>query len=662
MRVKFCSQTFIDGQDGNHCGLTASGQASCSSRFAIKLTVALTTFFLALQMNSTSALAQPVSDAADHISQLNTLGHWLTLAVLTTVLGVTVWLLQPKSLDTGEKTDDRFSRVAMDNLPQGLIMFDADENIVVVNRAILDMYSLSGDVVRPGCSFIDYLKHRAETGLLVRDPHEYHAEIVSRISEGSVHATTGQTSDGRTVAIVEKGLKGGGWIVTHEDISERTRLESQLSFLARHDDLTKLPNRTALRERVQDVLQERRADDYGFALHMLDLDRFKLINDTLGHPIGDLLLKDVAQRLSNVVRDGDVVARLGGDEFVVLQVLHRDEYEAEVLAQRLIGALEEPFNLAGHDCGIGTSIGIALSPRDGTDFDQLLKNADLALYRSKEDGRGTYHFFEPELDERMRTRRRLEIELRQAIDAEQFEVHYQPLYNLSANKICAFEALIRWNKPEEGLVPPTEFIPLAEETGLIIRIGEWVLHTACRQAVKWPSNIGIAVNVSASQLKQGGFLETVKDALEQSGLEPERLELEITETVLLDSGSHASETLPKLRDLGVKLALDDFGTGYSSLSTLREHPFDKVKIDRSFVKDIQSGGDEAATIVRTIVNLSQSMGLMTTAEGVEDPEQLALVSEMGCTEAQGYHISKPRPVSELQELVQTSRKKGGLAA
>lgn len=660
--MKFYFQTLTSGQGCADRGFYEAGTVPHPSRFVIKLAVALTTFFLAIHINSTSALAQSVRHAADQVSILNSPGNWFALAALTIVLGITVWLLQPQSSGATRSTEDRFSRVAMDNLPQGLIMFDADENIVVVNRALLDMYELSDEVVQPGCSFIDYLKHRAETGLLIRDPYEYHTEIVSRISESSVYTTTGRTSDGRTVAIVEKGLKGGGWIVTHEDISERTRLESQLSFLARHDDLTKLPNRAALRERVQDVLQERRADDCGFALHMLDLDRFKLINDTLGHPVGDLLLKDVAQRLTQVVRDGDVVARLGGDEFVVLQVLHRDDHEAEVLAQRLIDALVAPFTIAGHDCGIGTSVGIAMSPRDGADFDQLMKSADLALYRSKEDGRGTYHFFEPELDERMRARRRMEIELRQALNAEQFEVHYQPLYNLAANKICAFEALIRWNKPEQGLVPPTEFIPLAEETGLIVKIGEWVLHTACRQAVKWPSNIGIAVNVSASQLKQGGFLETVKEALDQSGLEPGRLELEITETVLLDSGSYASETLPKLRDLGVKLALDDFGTGYSSLSTLREHPFDKVKIDRSFVKDIQSSGDEAATIVRTIISLSQSMGLMTTAEGVEDPEQLALVSEMGCTEAQGYHISKPRPVSELNELVQASRKKGGLAA
>ena len=531
-------------------------------------------------------------------------------------------------------------------------MFDADERIVVVNRALLDMYELSEDVVAPGVSFIEYLEHRASTGLLLRDPYSYREEIVSRISENSIHSTTGRTADGRSVSIVEKGLPGGGWIVTHEDISERARLESELSFMARHDTLTKLPNRACLRERVQEILQERRVDDHGWAIHMLDLDRFKLINDTLGHPIGDRLLKKVARRLTDAVREDDVVARLGGDEFVVLQALQQDEYDAETLARRLVKALEAPFNIAGHECRIGTSIGIALAPKDGRDFDELLKSADLALYRSKDEGRGTYHFFEPALDERMRAKRRMEIEMRKALAAQEFELYYQPLVNLEADKICTFEALLRWNKEGFGQIQPADFIPLAEETGLIVDIGEWVLETACLEAMAWPNSIGVAVNVSAVQFRNEGFYETVKNALERSGLEPSRLELEITESVLIDDDSYASDILPKLRQLGVRLALDDFGTGYSSLSTLRQHKFHKIKIDRSFVKDIQSSDAEADTIVRTIINLGLSMGLTTTAEGVENVRQVSQVREMGCTEIQGYLISTPRPASELNGLIE----------
>ena len=373
-------------------------------------------------------------------------------------------------------------------------------------------------------------------------------------------------------------MPGGGWVTTHDDITEIRRIESRIVHMAHHDLLTDLPNRALLSERLEQALVGARQGNSLWAVLMLDLDRFKEVNDSMGHATGDVLLQQVAERLMGCVRETDTVARLGGDEFAILQSLPDSAVEAESLARRIVDVLGAPFDLDGHPASIGASIGIAVAPQDGTDAAHLLRNADLALYQAKNMGGGTHHFFEPALDESMQARHGLERSLRGALVADEFELHYQPLVNLERNEICGFEALLRWNRPE-GRMAPLDFIPLAEETGLIIPIGDWVLRQACREAKTWPPHIKLAVNVSPAQFRHRGFVQTVLHALAASGLPAERLELEVTESLVLEDADGAFVTLQQLHELGVRIALDDFGTGYSSLTNLRKFPFDKIKID-----------------------------------------------------------------------------------
>jgi diguanylate cyclase (GGDEF)-like protein len=386
------------------------------------------------------------------------------------------------------------------------------------------------------------------------------------------------------------------------------------------------------------------------AIHCLDLDRFKAVNDTLGHPIGDALLRAVTERLINCVRDNDTVARLGGDEFAIIQTGIKNERDAGVLAERIVKALSTPFMLDAHQVVIGCSVGIALVPRDGRDPDDLFKKADLALYRAKTDGRANYRYFEPEMDEAMQARRRLELDLRAALANGELELHYQPLFNVERNEITALEALVRWSHPERGLLAPAEFMPLAEEIGLIVPIGEWVVRRACRDALRWPDAIRVAVNLSPLQFKAQKVVPVVTAALADTGLPANRLELEITETVFLLDGANTLETLKKVKALGVRVSMDDFGTGYSSLSYLRSFSFDKIKIDRSFISDL-GRNDECVAIVRAITGLGESLGMETIAEGVETREQLEKLRAEGCTTVQGYLISEPRPAADIDELL-----------
>jgi diguanylate cyclase (GGDEF)-like protein len=388
-----------------------------------------------------------------------------------------------------------------------------------------------------------------------------------------------------------------------------------------------------------------------FAVLCLDLDRFKSVNDALGHPFGDKLLRHVAERIRGCVREGDTVARLGGDEFAVLQGNISEPSEASLLAARLNAAISAPFDLDGHQVVIGVSVGIAFAPSDADDPDQLLKSADMALYRAKSDGRGTYRYFEREMDALMQARRELELDLRRAIAESEFELYYQPLINLTSGKICGFEALLRWNHPTRGLIPPTDFIPLAEETEMIVPIGEWVLRQACLEATKWPAELRVAVNLSTVQFKKRDLADIVSGALADAGLAPKRLEVEITESVLLLNNEATLTTLHQLREIGVRISMDDFGTGYSSLSYLRSFPFDKIKIDRSFVHDLPTSQDSMA-IIRAVTGLGASLGMATTAEGVETEEELAHLKREGCTEAQGYLFSRPKPASELPALLE----------
>ncbi len=415
--------------------------------------------------------------------------------------------------------------------------------------------------------------------------------------------------------------------------------EHRITHLAFHDSLTDLPNRTFFRQSLdQSIARLARSGDR-VAVLCLDLDGFKGINDTLGHPVGDALLRHVAAILLDLAPDG-LVARLGGDEFAIILSEAFCDDRPRALAQKILDALSEPLDVDGHSIPTGVSLGIAIGPNDGADADQLLKNADLALYRAKQDGRGVFRFFEIGLDQAARARRQLELDLRAALKTGQFALDYQPIYDLKAERIGGFEALLRWNHPTRGLVMPTEFIPVAEDTGLIVAIGEWVLHEACREARSWPEHVRIAVNVSPLQFRNSGFATVVMQALTRSGLDPKRLEVEITESVFLDGEGPVVTLLHKLRALGIRVALDDFGTGYSSLSYLRSFPFDKIKIDKSFVDSV-ADDSSAAAIVRAIVDLATALNMETTAEGVEDCGQLAQLRGQGCSSIQGYLFSRP---------------------
>ena len=420
--------------------------------------------------------------------------------------------------------------------------------------------------------------------------------------------------------------------------------------LALHDPLTGLPNRAFLTERLQQALDGVRQNKNLLAMLCLDLDRFKQVNDTLGHAVGDALLRAVAVRLRECIRKNDTVARLGGDEFAIIQTTLDTEEEAATLADRIVDALSRPYDLDGHQVVAGVSVGIALAPLDTTDAGHLLKMADLALYRAKADGRGIFRLFKSDMDISLQARRKLEFDLRRAVTLEQLELHYQPLVDLASGEVGAVEALVRWRHPERGLIPPDDFIPLAEETGLIKPIGAWVLNRACSDATQWPENIRVAVNISACQFKGAGLVSMVADALTAGALRPERLELEITETALLTDSEATIGILRELRAMGVKIAMDDFGTGYSSLGYLRSFPFDKIKIDRSFIADIESSPDCKA-IIRAVTGLGTNLGMSTTAEGVETSGQLAQLRLEGCDQVQGYLFSRPVPAQDIAALL-----------
>jgi diguanylate cyclase (GGDEF)-like protein len=434
------------------------------------------------------------------------------------------------------------------------------------------------------------------------------------------------------------------------EIEHRQKSEAKIEYLAHHDALTGLANRVLLGEQLDEALAHMRRTRDALAVLFLDLDGFKGVNDTLGHTVGDALLKAVAERVRDTVQDTDRVARLGGDEFAILQLSEQQPNNAASLAQHLIEVLSKPFSIDGHQLVVGASIGIAVALDYDADAEQLVKSADLAMYRAKADGRGRFCFFEPEMDAHAQARRLLELDLRNALVQGGFELHYQPLVNLKADSVTGFEALLRWSTPERGQISPGEFIPVAEETGLIVRLGEWALRQACAEAATWPGDIKVAVNLSPSQFKSGNLVPVVVNALSRSGLPAHRLELEITESVLLEVTDENLAVLNQLRELGVRISMDDFGTGYSSLSYLRSFCFDKIKIDQSFIRELSDQEDSRA-IVRAIAALGSSFGMTTTAEGVETEEQLRNLRLEGCTEIQGYLVSPPRPASEIPGLL-----------
>ena len=560
--------------------------------------------------------------------------------------------------DTLHTKNLRFD-AALNNMPHGLAMFDAGQRLVVSNNRYAEMYGLGAEQVAPGTTLRRIVEHRIANGVFCGESAEdYLGERTVPVAGASIQIQ--ELNDGRSIVISRQPMEGGGWVTTHEDITERRRAESQIAHMALHDALTDLPNRVMLRERLEQAMARVKRGDR-VALFYIDLDHFKAVNDTLGHLVGDELLKVVAGRLRACVREVDTIARLGGDEFAIIQTEAARPNEAGLLAQRLQDAVKAPYLIDGNHVVIDTSIGIAMSPDDGITVEELLKNADLAAYAAKADGRGTFRFFEAEMDRRIKQRRLMELDLRAALSKGQFTLHYQPIVNLQTGAITSFEALIRWQHPERGLVPPADFIPLAEDLGLIVPIGEWVLNRACIDATGWPASIKVAVNLSPVQISSKGLVEIVMRALARSGLSAQRLEFEITETVLMQNTTATLATLHQLRALGIHFSMDDFGTGYSSLSYLRSFPFDKIKIDRSFVKDI-SDQKNALAIIRGVTSLANSLNMVTAVEGVETAEQLDHVRPLGCTEIQGFLFSPPKAIEEIAALVKASAEKASSAA
>ena len=672
--------------------------------------------------------------------------------------------LQRQQLDT-----------ALNNMTQGLVLYDASARVILTNRRYLDMYALSTDVVKPGCHFYDLIRHRQETGSFDGDVEEFCSGIMRNLSQGKITHMTSETA-GRSYLIVNKPLAQGGWVATIEDITERRNLEQErdrnyaflrqiidhiptqitvkdtrdrryvlanrvaethfglpceqivgktaldlfpkeaadiiaaddekalgcpdgllldigpwrtpvggqrfitsrrigipdqtgetrylinvvddvtdrrradekIAHLAHYDALTDLPNRVLFREQIERELQRTHRGEQ-FALLYIDVDEFKGINDSLGHHVGDELLKAVATRIKGCIGESDLIARLGGDEFAVIQTGVSNVHDVVEFVSRIHEAIRQPYLCLGHQLSTDASIGIALAPQDGTDLDQLIKNADLAMYGAKAGGRRTYRFFEPAMDASAKARLAMEQDLRQALADGGFEIHYQPLVDLRSDEVTGCEALLRWRHHERGMISPAEFIPVAEDTGLIGELGEWVLKTACAEAASWPDHIRIAVNVSPVQLKCPTLALKIMGALAASGLRASRLELEITEAVLIRDDETALAILHQLRAIGVRIALDDFGTGYSSLSYLKRFPFDKIKIDRCFVSDIAEI-DGSSAIVQAVVNIAASRSMTTTAEGVETLEQKELLRALGCTEMQGYLFSAAKPGPEVRHL------------
>jgi len=538
------------------------------------------------------------------------------------------------------------STAALENMVHGLAVYDESERLVTFNRKYAELYGIPHHLLVPGTPFLAIREYLVASGTFPDDDTFYRDMLDTNREEGGRFEVN--LLDGRIVEVRLRRMPSGGRLATHEDVTAARKSAQEIAWLATHDALTGLPNRTAFAKKLAGALVD--APDPQLAMLTIDLDRFKEVNDTLGHPFGDHILRHAAERLRELVSLDDVVTRLGGDEFAVIQRGVTDPAAAGVLAAAIIEALDRPFEFEGHTVVIGASIGIALAPRDSSSPDELMQMSDLALYRAKAESRGTHRFFEPGMDARLRERRSIEAGLRVAIREGQFEVLYQPLLDLRSSTIGGFEALVRWNHPTRGVIQPLDFIPVAEDTSLIIPIGEWVLRQACRDAAQWPEDVKVAVNLSPAQFKRGDLISVTMNALAAANLAPDRLELEVTESVLLHDEAWVRSVLDRLTAFGVGIALDDFGTGYSSLSYLRSFPFSKIKIDRSFVADL-AGESDCLAIVQATIQLSEKLGMVTTAEGVESVEQLHILAQEGCTQVQGFEISRPVPASQVPALL-----------
>jgi diguanylate cyclase (GGDEF)-like protein len=563
-------------------------------------------------------------------------------STLLVVLAGMFWIrLRRRSLDSKQAL-----MVTLENISQGIIMVDQNGQIPVINRRAIDLLRLPNDLLAEGQTGASVpVTSLVKPGLL-HLPFTRANDVMASALSNLPTSFDACRDDGSIIEVHSHRLPSGGMVQTFTDVTEQRLAGEQMRFIAHHDSVTSLPNRFQLKQRLEQVIQRNCSDTRMTAVIMVDLDGFKGVNDTMGHDAGDRLLKEVANRLQDLVRRDDVVARLGGDEFVILQPDLPQAHMAEGLAQRLIARLAEPASIAGQQVRIGASVGIALYPLDGSDSDTLLKHADIALYRAKSEGRGTYRRFDHWMTRSLRERRALENDLRQAFANNELDLHFQPQFSSTTLAVTGFEALLRWDHPEHGFIPPASFVAIAEACGLIGRIGSWVLERACTEAVGWGSPCRVAVNVSPLQIKDAGFRQFVADMLARTGLPPSLLEIEVTEGVLIDDDQYVLGVLRELKTSGVRIALDDFGTGYSSLSYLLRLPFDKIKIDKSFVQG-QSTDPGAKAILDAILLMSRRLGLEVVAEGVETEQQLAMIREQHCTEIQGFLLARPMPANEV---------------
>ncbi len=574
-------------------------------------------------------------------------------AILLRLFAVLYWRAEQSERALAAKNVDLdAARQQMDatlaSLVQGVCFFDENRTVVVANRRYATLYGLPEDAMRPGLTLRAMAELRLAAGTLPAPSADAYLQSVEEmLRAGQAGDTVAELADGRIICSHLERVSGRGWVVTDQDITDRRKADERIAFLARHDILTGLANRALFQERFEQAMA---AGSSGFAICCLDLDRFKAINDTYGHQAGDDVLRMASARLKALVSEADTVARLGGDEFGILRLGSADVPETTALARRVVHALNQPFEVEGRIMTIGTSIGIALAPRDSLDCAQLLKFAGFALDRAKQEGAGTWQFFEPAMIEVAGSRRALEQDLRGVLPMGQLELHYQPLVRCRDRTLTGFEALIRWRHPMRGLVPPGEFIALAEDIGLINDLGAWVLQHACVEAATWPGQLRVAVNLSARQFDGRTLVPTVTNALRAAGLAASRLELEITESLPLQGDQDTLTTLRELHALGARITLDDFGTGYSQLFYLLNFPCSTIKIDRSFVRDIQSRED-SAKIIRGIIGLAANLEIHVTAEGVETEAQYALLATAGCDEIQGFLISRPVPAAEVPALI-----------
>ncbi|MBY5397265.1 putative bifunctional diguanylate cyclase/phosphodiesterase [Rhizobium leguminosarum] len=547
--------------------------------------------------------------------------------------------------------------IIFNNLPLGLSVFDADQRLTLSNIRFRQLFGLTQEDLTAGATIADLTdKMRGTESTKPGRRTGRHSAATARSS--GLRRREWLMDDGRIIQSMVTILSDGSNISIHADITEDRRAAERITYLAHHDPLTGLPNRIHFREQVDATLAERKPDEQ-IALVHLNLDRFKSINNTMGVSAGDKILQQVAERVRASAGSENTLARLGSDEFAILQTGKQQPWNVTALADQIRRELSEPFFYGEKQVELSVSMGIAIAPEDGEETDILLKNAGVALSHAKADGRKRERFFASEMEAQMQLRHALEADLKAAVENEEFELHYQPLYDLSQRRICGFEALIRWNHPVRGRVPPMDFIPLAEEVGLIVDIGRWVLRRACNDAALWPEGIKVAVNVSAIQFSSSDLTRDVGEALAAAALSPSRLELEITESVLMENLSEVLPILHALKERGIRISMDDFGTGYSSLSYLSSFPFDKIKIDKSFVNDIVHN-KEAHAIMHAIILLGDALGMRVTVEGVETAAQLALLECEECDEIQGYHISPPRPARDVADLLSLPPKNGGM--